>query len=604
MKKLLFFLLLFFSLPSIAQLKSDSLSKYSNATLLEKASYATHFENVTQRNLYYTTLFRRNLPDSLRMEIQYTIAFDYFSFTDSGIDFSIEAILKAQYYAQKTKDLYTQVLCLDGLSLFYGMKNNDDEVLRCMKEIKILLDDESFDPYEKLKTEAVTYRIYTIIGDFKRSNDGYRKTNKKVEKYLLENPGLPKEKLKGLVYDIKANYSRLITNYNFQKKLDSSAYYIKKVKTLEQLGFDEYIPIWYQEAIYFILKKQYDTAIKIVESQRNDYLMNAKNERQKAMYCLALCYESKGELRKSLQICEKAFTMKAHNFSYQNLDIEFLKIAGNCATKMGLHEKAKIYSKRYAYKLQELNYQKKAQFITSLYEQDLIAPLDQKLKIEKKNSGYYLSGGLILLVITSYLLWRFAKSVKDKRKFLKIISKFEDQERERKEKERTSEDIPTHQESKIFEEVEENLPDIIHLDYSEKLSEDEEILEKENRNINISKETEKKILRMLDRFEKKEQFLSQNVTAGSLASDMNTNSVYLSLVLKKYKQNNFNGYINQLRINYIIHKLQHYPEYSTYKIAYLAEECGFTSHTSFNRIFIQLNGIPPSKFISLLSRQK
>lgn len=599
MKKLLFFLLLFFSLPSIAQLESDSLSKYSNAELLEKASYATHFDSVTQRNLYYTTLFHRNLPDSLRMEIQYTIAFDYFSFTDSGIDFSIEAILKAQYYARKTKDLYSQVLCLDGLSLFYGMKNNDDEVLKCMKEIKFLLDDESFDPYEKLKTEAVTYRIYTIIGDFKRSNDGYRKTNKKVEKYLLENPDLPKEKIKALIYDIKANYSRLITNYNFQKKLDSSAYYIKKVKTLEHLGFDEYIPIWYQEAIYFILKKQYDTAIKIVQSQHNDYLMNAKNERQKAMYCLALCYESKGEFRKSLQICEKAFMMKAHNFSYQNLDIELLKIAGNCATKMGLQEKAKVYSKRYAYKLQELNYQKKAHFITSLYEQDLIAPLDQKLKIEKKNSGYYLSAGIILLVITSYLLWRFLKSVKDKRQFLKIISKFEEQERNRGE-EVTSDTMLAALESENFEE--EIFPETAH-DFSE-LSEAEEHLEKENRNINISKETEKKILRMLDRFEKKEQFLSPNVTAGSLASDMNTNSVYLSLVLKKYKQNNFNGYINQLRINYIIHKLQHYPEYSTYKIAYLAEECGFTSHTSFNRIFIQLNGIPPSKFISLLGKQK
>ncbi len=43
-----------------------------------------------------------------------------------------------------------------------------------------------------------------------------------------------------------------------------------------------------------------------------------------------------------------------------------------------------------------------------------------------------------------------------------------------------------------------------------------------------------------------------------------------------------------------------HPEYLTYKISYLAEECGFASHTTFTRIFIEKTGISPSKFISYL----
>jgi len=594
MKKLLLLLLLFTSFFSNGQLKTDTLAKYSPSELLAKASKATHFGEIRKTETYYAALFRRNMTDSLQLETYYTIAYDYYSFTDYGVDYSIEAMKRAQFFAKQTGDLYSQVLCLDGLSLFYGIKGNNDLVLVYLKEMKLLFEDKSFNPLDKLKLEAIPYRIYSMIGDFKRANAGYLAVNKKIESYLAENPNLSQEDKKGLNYDMKGNYSRLISNYNLEKKLDSSAYYLKKAKDLEKLGYDEFIPLWYQETMYLILTQQYDMAIKKVLRQNNDYLMNSKNERQKVLYCLALCYEAKRDFKKSLQLCEQAFELDVHNFTFQNLDIELLKIASNSAKKIGRQDKALAYSEEYTIALQDFNYQEKARFITSLYDQDLISPLDHQLKEERNFSGYFLIASIALFAIASYLLWRSIKSRQDKKQFLTIIRNFEEQQK-------------TSVDERKIEELEQE--ETRKEEFREEVSENDAVLENanlknQNNSININEDTEKKIVKLLARFEKREQFLSQNITAGSLASDFNTNAVYLSTLLKKHKQNNFNGYINQLRINYIIEKLQNNPEYSTYKIAYLAEESGFSSHTSFIRIFTQINGIPPSKFINLLNKFK
>ena len=81
------------------------------------------------------------------------------------------------------------------------------------------------------------------------------------------------------------------------------------------------------------------------------------------------------------------------------------------------------------------------------------------------------------------------------------------------------------------------------------------------RQITISEETEKKILRHLTNFEKKNHFLSHNVSLSSMSKDFSTNASYLSASIKKLRNNSFNGYINDMRINYIILKLNTNPEY-------------------------------------------
>jgi|GEM_PF-241997 len=113
-------------------------------------------------------------------------------------------------------------------------------------------------------------------------------------------------------------------------------------------------------------------------------------------------------------------------------------------------------------------------------------------------------------------------------------------------------------------------------------------------------ETEKKILDGLANFENSGLFRDKNLSLSFLASYLSTNSKYLSYVIKKHKEKDFNNYINHLRINYIIQKLQVDSVWRQYKMSILAEEGGFSSHSKFATIFKQLVGTPPSVFIQQL----
>lgn len=118
----------------------------------------------------------------------------------------------------------------------------------------------------------------------------------------------------------------------------------------------------------------------------------------------------------------------------------------------------------------------------------------------------------------------------------------------------------------------------------------------------ISDETEARILKALSKFEKSKSFLAKNFTISVLASQLNTNSKYLSDIIKKHRADNFNHYINNLRINYIVHKLYSEPKCREFKISYLAEESGFSSPQVFVLAFKKIHGVTPSYFIQKLKK--
>lgn len=116
----------------------------------------------------------------------------------------------------------------------------------------------------------------------------------------------------------------------------------------------------------------------------------------------------------------------------------------------------------------------------------------------------------------------------------------------------------------------------------------------------ILNETEDRILNELELFEESLEFNNPDISLFNLANQVNTNTKYLSEIIKKHKGVNFNQYINELRIKYIVEKLSNNPEYLNYKISHLADESGFSSHSAFTSVFKQIKGISPSVFIRLL----
>lgn len=116
-------------------------------------------------------------------------------------------------------------------------------------------------------------------------------------------------------------------------------------------------------------------------------------------------------------------------------------------------------------------------------------------------------------------------------------------------------------------------------------------------------ETEQALLAKLKRFEGSVKFTSNDMSLAVLAGQFETNTKYLSEIINKHYDMNFNTYINKLRINFIVEKLKSDPNFRNYKISYLAETSGFSSHSSFATVFKSITGIAPITFIELLKNE-
>lgn len=119
----------------------------------------------------------------------------------------------------------------------------------------------------------------------------------------------------------------------------------------------------------------------------------------------------------------------------------------------------------------------------------------------------------------------------------------------------------------------------------------------------MTPETMQKLLQSLDEFEAGTLFTDRNMSLSYLATHINTNTKYLSRVINQHKQKDFNGYINELRINYIIVQLNSDPVWRKYKISTLADEAGFSSHSKFATVFKSITGLSPSLFIQYLEKE-
>lgn len=124
-----------------------------------------------------------------------------------------------------------------------------------------------------------------------------------------------------------------------------------------------------------------------------------------------------------------------------------------------------------------------------------------------------------------------------------------------------------------------------------------------NKKNTIPVETEQHILNKLKKFETTKKFTNKEISLAVLAGQFETNTKYLSEIINRHYHINFNTYINTLRINYIVEKLKNEPNFCNYKISYLAEICGYSSHSSFATVFKSIIGISPIKFIDLLKNE-
>lgn len=120
----------------------------------------------------------------------------------------------------------------------------------------------------------------------------------------------------------------------------------------------------------------------------------------------------------------------------------------------------------------------------------------------------------------------------------------------------------------------------------------------------MSEETMDAIVEKLKELESKKFYLEKNLSLASVAAEVGVNHRYLSYTIRQKMEKDFTTYINDLRIDYIIDFLKEDTKHLHYKISYLAEISGFSSHNRFSIIFKKSKGISPSELIQQLQEQQ
>lgn len=120
----------------------------------------------------------------------------------------------------------------------------------------------------------------------------------------------------------------------------------------------------------------------------------------------------------------------------------------------------------------------------------------------------------------------------------------------------------------------------------------------------MSKETEERLLSLLNEMEAEEFFLDKNISLTKLVNRFGTNQRYVSYLIRKYRGKDFNSYIQHCRIHYIMNRIQSDETLLNHKLSYLADMAGFSSHSKFSSVFKSVTGLPPSAFLQFAKEEK
>lgn len=118
--------------------------------------------------------------------------------------------------------------------------------------------------------------------------------------------------------------------------------------------------------------------------------------------------------------------------------------------------------------------------------------------------------------------------------------------------------------------------------------------------VTIKDEKEKLIIEGLKKIENNKYFLHKDFNLHNVAKKIGTNTTYLTIVVKNYKNCSFNDYTNELRISYLINEIINDKKIRNYTVQALAEFVGYKNGTSFSKIFKEKTGVTPFQFIEKL----
>ncbi|MFK8037609.1 MAG: helix-turn-helix domain-containing protein [Crocinitomicaceae bacterium] len=102
-------------------------------------------------------------------------------------------------------------------------------------------------------------------------------------------------------------------------------------------------------------------------------------------------------------------------------------------------------------------------------------------------------------------------------------------------------------------------------------------------------------LKLKEAMEQERLYLQPDLNLHELAQHIQTNAVELSATINQVFKQNFNDYINNLRIEAFIELFQN-EAYKSYTMLSIAYDSGFNSKATFNRSFKKIKGMSPKEY--------
>lgn len=101
---------------------------------------------------------------------------------------------------------------------------------------------------------------------------------------------------------------------------------------------------------------------------------------------------------------------------------------------------------------------------------------------------------------------------------------------------------------------------------------------------------------LLQLMESQKPYLDQQLSLQKLSIISKIPAGKLSMIINQYGQQNFYDFVNSYRVDEVKKKLQS-SDMEVYSILGIAEECGFNSKASFNRVFKKIEGMTPTAYL-------
>jgi len=211
-------------------------------------------------------------------------------------------------------------------------------------------------------------------------------------------------------------------------------------------------------------------------------------------------------------------------------------------------------------------------------KEEYIAEQASQLKI-RNISLCFLICMIILILFILWRLWRFNHIVEYKNRMLARL--INEKLANRKDGNQLSE---TYVQLAISSDLE---PELISPE------EQEELLDETNKESGEEEENKKIFQELNDIVIQKQLYLSSELSREDLAKIVHLNNARFARMIRECTGTNFNGYINELRINYAIELMKKRPNYT---IRAIADEAGFNSTPILYSLFKKKTGMTPYEF--------